>query len=296
MRVARAETMVAEGADILDVGGESTRPQRAGRSPRTRRLRRVVPVVRALARALSRLTALGRHGEERGRARGDRRGRAHRQRRVGLAARSGDGADVRRRRRGVVLMHSRGGRRRTWRRYAHAEYDGDPMDAVLDELRERVDACARAGRRERSIVVDPGIGFAKRSEHSLRVLASLDAAWRLGLPGPGRRVAQAIRRRADAACESAAARVHGSVGAAVAAFERGARIFRVHDVARDAQALDVARRRAPRGRAGWRHDERARTVPPAAPRLARPRSRCSSSRSCCIACCCCSTARARCRS
>jgi dihydropteroate synthase len=139
---------------------------------------------------------------------------------------------------GVVVMHSRGGVG-DMATYAHAQYAGDPMDVVLDELRERVDDVMEQGVARERIAVDPGIGFAKRAEHSLRVLASLERLVAWGFPvvvgasrkrfiGELTRVPQAMQR------------VHGSVGAAIAAYERGARIFRVHDVAATRQALDVA--------------------------------------------------------
>ena len=147
---------------------------------------------------------------------------------------------------GVVLMHSRGGVHEM-ASYAHATYDGDPMDAVLDELRERIDDALAHGIDASAIAVDPGIGFSKRSEHSLRVLASLERLAALGHP----MVVGASRKRFIgelSGVRDAASRVYGSVGAAVAAFERGARILRVHDVAATRQALDVAdaiRRAAP---------------------------------------------------
>ena len=89
------------------------------------------------------------------------------------------------------------------------------------------------------IAVDPGIGFAKRPSQSLRVLATLPRLAEWGFPV----LVGASRKRfvADVTgIRAAAARVHGSVGAAVAAYERGARILRVHDVAATRQALDVA--------------------------------------------------------
>jgi dihydropteroate synthase len=139
---------------------------------------------------------------------------------------------------GVVLMHSRGVVA-DMATYAHAVYAGDPMDEVLDELRERADDAIARGVDARRIAVDPGIGFAKRAEHSLRVLGTLDRLAALGFPV----VVGASRKRFIGQITGEtrpSARVHGSVGAAVAAFERGARILRVHDVAATRQALDVA--------------------------------------------------------
>jgi dihydropteroate synthase len=235
--VARAELLVSEGADILDVGGESTRPNARGVDA-DEELRRTVPVVRELARRFpgvplsvdSVKSVVARAAIDAG---------AHIVNDVsGLRldpamARTCAERDV-----GVVLMHSRG-TVQDMASYLHAEYDGDPMDAVLDELRECVDHALAQGIDERSIAVDPGIGFSKRSQHSLRVLASLErlAAW--GYPV----VVGASRKRFVgelSGVQEAAARVHGSVGAAIAAFERGARILRVHDVAATRQALNVA--------------------------------------------------------
>jgi dihydropteroate synthase len=93
-------------------------------------------------------------------------------------------------------------------------------------------------QRER-IVVDPGIGFAKRSEHSLAVLTALPRIVELGYPV----MVGASRKRFIGELTGITApdaRVHGSVGAHVAALARGARLFRVHDVGPHRQALDVA--------------------------------------------------------
>jgi dihydropteroate synthase len=91
----------------------------------------------------------------------------------------------------------------------------------------------------RCIALDPGIGFSKRSEHSLRLLASLPDIAALGHPV----LVGVSRKRFIGELSSVSApaeRLHGSIGAAVAALARGARIFRVHDVAAHRQALDVA--------------------------------------------------------
>jgi dihydropteroate synthase len=235
--VVRAERLVAEGADILDVGGESTRPHAEGVSL-DEEMRRAVPVVRELAKRFPE-TPLSIDSVKSVVARAAIDAGAQIVNDVsGLRldpamAHTCAEHDV-----GVVLMHSRGGVSEM-ASYAHAEYEGDPMDDVLDELRECVTLALAQGIDARNIAVDPGIGFSKRSEHSLRVLASLErlAAW--GYPV----VVGASRKRFIgelSGVRDAAARVYGSVGAAVAAFERGARILRVHDVAATRQALNVA--------------------------------------------------------
>jgi dihydropteroate synthase len=234
--IARAETQLAEGADILDVGGESTRPHATGVEV-DEEMRRVVPVVQVLARRFPEVpvsidtvkSAVARAAIDAG---------AHIVNDVsGLRIDPAMARTCAERGVGVVLMHSRGSVQEM-ASYAHADYAGDPMDDVLDELRERVALALDAGIDGQCIAVDPGIGFSKRSEDSLRVLASLErlAAW--GHPV----VVGASRKRFVGeltGVRDPAARVYGSVGVAVAAFERGARVLRVHDVAATRQALNV---------------------------------------------------------
>ncbi|HKH93089.1 MAG TPA: dihydropteroate synthase [Gemmatimonadaceae bacterium] len=235
--IARAETMLVEGADILDVGGESTRP-RAEAIGIDEELRRVVPLIRELARRFPDATVSIDSVKSEVAAAAIAEG-AHVVNDVsGLRldpamARTCVDTEA-----GVVIMHSRGGVQ-DMATYEHAEYDGDPMDAVLSELRAQVDYALVQGVDASAIAVDPGIGFAKRSEHSLRVLASLERLVAWGHPV----LVGASRKRfvgESSGVREPAARVHGSVGAAIAAFERGARILRVHDVGATRQALDVA--------------------------------------------------------
>lgn len=235
--VEHALTLLAEGADILDVGGESTRPQGATPVAADEEIRRVIPVIRSIVRArpgaiLSVDTVKSSVADAA----------------IGAGARIVNDvsamrldpamADVCARRGvGVVLMHSRGGVS-DMGTYAHAEY-GRFLDEMLDELRERVEVAAAAGIARERIAVDPGVGFSKRPEHSLLALACLErlAAW--GYPV----VVGASRKRFIGQLTGAgepARRRDGSVGAAVAAYDRGANVLRVHDVAATRHALDVA--------------------------------------------------------
>jgi dihydropteroate synthase len=139
---------------------------------------------------------------------------------------------------GVVVMHSRGGVA-DMASPEHATYGESFLDEMLGELGERVREAARAGIAREAIAVDPGIGFSKRAEHSLRALACLErlAAW--GHPV----VVGASRKRFIGELtgqRNPSHRQFGSVGAAVAAFDRGAHVLRVHDVAATRHALDVA--------------------------------------------------------
>ena len=234
--LAHAARLIAEGADILDIGGESTRPQRAEPVPTDEELRRVLPVVRALA-AERPETILSVDTVKAAVAEAAIEAGAHivndvsglRLDRAMIAVCAASGV-------GVVVMHSRGDVT-DMATYAHAEY-GDFLDEMLGELRDRVNEVERGGVRRECIAVDPGIGFSKRAEHSLHALACLErlAAW--GYPvvvGASRKrfIGQVTRARQPAH------RVYGSVGAAVAAYERGARVLRVHDVAPTRHALDV---------------------------------------------------------
>jgi len=139
---------------------------------------------------------------------------------------------------GVILMHSRGGVSEMGT-YRYAEYGSDVVADVIAELRTSVEAALSMGIERRSIVIDPGIGFAKRSEHSLRVLAELDRVCALGFP-----VMVGVSRKRFvgelSGVHSATDRIAGTVGANTAALMKGARLFRVHDVAPNRQALDVA--------------------------------------------------------
>lgn len=235
--IAHAEAMVDEGADVIDVGGESTRPQGARPVDVEEELERVLPVLTELRRALPGIpisvdTVKADVAEavldEGAQIVNDVSGFRLDPRMAATCAGK---------RAGVVLMHSRGGVSEM-ATYAVARYD-DVVDQVLGELRERVDAARDAGVADDSIAVDPGIGFSKRTEHSLAVLGALDrlAAW--GYPV----LVGTSRKRFIGELTGTiepSERVHGTTGANVAALDRGARLFRVHDVRAARQALDVA--------------------------------------------------------
>ena len=235
--LAHAAKLVAEGADILDVGGESTRPQGAQPVSTDEELRRVLPIIRTLAAerpdVLISVDTVKAAVAEAAIAAGahivnDVSGLRLDAEMAPLCAAAGVG---------VVVMHSRGGVS-DMATFAHAEYGPSFLDEMLDELASRVRAVERAGVRPGAIAVDPGIGFSKRAEHSLRALACLErlAAW--GFPV----VVGASRKRFIGEVVGEAnpsRRVFGSVGAAVAAYDRGAHVLRVHDVAATRHALDV---------------------------------------------------------
>ncbi|TCZ85379.1 dihydropteroate synthase [Lysobacter sp. N42] len=231
--VAHALRLVEEGADILDVGGESTRPG-ADEVPLAEELRRVVPVIERLARETQVPISIDTSKPEVMRA--------------AVAAGAGMINDVYGLRREgaleaaaslgvpVVLMHMLGEPRSM---QASPQYD-DVVADVHRFLAERMFAAEMAGIDRKRLVVDPGFGFGKTREHNLALLANLDAFADLGVPllaglSRKRSIGELTRR------EAPADRVHGSVAAHLLAVDRGARIVRVHDVAATVDALAVWR-------------------------------------------------------
>jgi dihydropteroate synthase len=231
--VRRAREMAAEGADLVDLGGESTRPGSAEVSA-DEEAGRVVPVLRALRGALdlplsvdTRKADVAREALAAGAdVVNDVSG-------LGDPAMAGVVApsDA-----GLVLMHMRG-TPATMQSLANYADVVDDVAAELGACLVRADAAGIA--RER-VVLDPGIGFAKTAEQNLALIASLRRLEaRLGRPvllGPSRKAFIGALLGGVPAAERDA----GTVGACVAGLARGGRLFRVHDVRSARQALDVA--------------------------------------------------------
>lgn len=229
--VAHGLQLVAEGADLLDVGGESTRPG-ATAVGEAEELRRVIPVIERLVREAAVPISV------------DTSKPAVMQ--AAVAAGAGMINDVRALhaegaldaaaalRVPVVLMHMQG---EPGTMQQTAAYD-DVVAAVHRFLAERIFACEMAGIDKKRIVVDPGFGFGKASAHNLALLAHLQRFADLGVP-----VLAGLSRKATigelTARSRPVERVHGSVAAHLIAAQRGARIVRVHDVAATVDALKV---------------------------------------------------------
>jgi len=230
--LAGARGMQEAGAAVLDVGGESTRPG-AATPDEDEELRRVVPVVRALAAEIALPISVDTRRSrvaEAALAAGaeivnDVSALAHDPRMAGVVRDAGAG---------VVLMHMRGDPATM---DAQATY-GDVAAEVAAELAERRDRALEAGIAREAIVLDPGLGFAKRPEHNFALLDRLASVTALGHPvmvGPSR------KRFLGAATGAPVDRRDAATAAAcVAARIRGARLFRVHDVAAAVEALAVA--------------------------------------------------------
>lgn len=229
--VTHAAALAQDGADILDIGGESTRP---GADPLAREseLERIVPVLEQLRGNPARLSADTRKADVMRAAAGagvhilnDISALSHDADSLAVAAESGCA---------VVLMHAQGDPRTM---QANPTYDDVVLD-VYDYLQERIDAATAAGIPKDHLTADPGIGFGKTHAHNLALLSELAIFHGLGvglLVGASRKQfigtlsGEADPQRRDA----------GSQAAALAAVARGAQIVRVHDVKGARQALDV---------------------------------------------------------
>jgi dihydropteroate synthase len=234
----QADELIRAGARILDVGGESTRPGRTEAVSAEEELRRVVPVVRALVRAHPDLiisvdtvkASVARAGLEAGAAIvNDVSALRLDPAMADTIAAAGAGA---------ILMHSRGSILEV-ASYTHAEYGGDVVSAVLWELGEALKAATAAGIGVESTVIDPGFGFSKTVEQNLVLFDQLEALQVLGRPvlvGPSRK-----RFLGAAAGMPVEDRDRATATACALAYERGARLFRVHDVASTREALALAR-------------------------------------------------------
>jgi dihydropteroate synthase len=229
--VAHGLRLAGEGADILDVGGESTRPG-ADDVPEEEELRRVIPVIERLARetAIPISIDTSKPGVMR----------------AAVAAGAGLVNDVYALRREgaldaaaalgvpVVLAHMLGEPRSM---QAAPRYD-DVVAEVHRFLAERIFAAEMAGIEKKRIVVDPGFGFGKTRDHNLLLLAQLERFTELGVPV----LAGLSRKRTIGELTGRTEpreRIHGSVAAHVIAAQRGALLLRVHDVAATVDALAV---------------------------------------------------------
>lgn len=226
----QAERMIAEGADLLDIGGESTRPGAQAVSL-TEEMDRVLPVVERLsqnfdtpisvdtskpdlmraavtagASMINDVTALSEPGA--------------------IAAVAAGGVPV-------CLMHMQGEPRTM---QASPQYD-DVVADIIKYLTERIAACEAGGIPRSRLLVDPGFGFGKTIEHNLQLLRGLEAFRTLGVP-----LLVGISRKSMLGVVTGRPveeRLPASIAAAVIAIERGARIVRVHDVAATVDAVAI---------------------------------------------------------
>ncbi|MEA9480190.1 dihydropteroate synthase [Xanthomonas campestris] len=231
--VAHGLRLVAEGAAVLDVGGESTRPGASAVSLEEE-LQRVIPVIQALSAQTAVPISVDTHKPEVMRA--------------AVAAGAGMINDIHALRSPgaleaaselavpVVLMHALSAPHAM---QAEPHYD-DVVAEVHRFLAERIFAAEMAGIDKRRLILDPGFGFDKSTVHNLTVLAQLQRLQEFGLPV----LAGFSRKRTIGELtgrQVAADRVHGSVAAHLIAAQQGAQLLRVHDVAATVDALKVWR-------------------------------------------------------
>jgi dihydropteroate synthase len=229
--IAHGRELVAEGAQILDIGGESTRPG-AEPVPADEEIRRVVPVIEALADSGARISIDTAKAEVARRALAagativnDVAAFRFDPELAGVAAAAGATC---------VLMHMLGEPRTM-------QVDPRYVEVVSDVkafLEERLAYAVSQGIPEQQIWLDPGIGFGKTLDHNLELIARLDEIVAIGRPvvfGASRKsfLEKLLGRLVDQ-------RLAGTIAANLIAYERGARVFRVHDVAPTVDALKVA--------------------------------------------------------
>jgi dihydropteroate synthase len=227
--IAAGLAMAAAGADIIDVGGESTRPD-SQPTPPTEEQRRILPVIRGLAAAGARVSVDTRHASTMAVALDA--GAAIVNDIYALAFDADAAPLVASRDCPVVLAHMRG---TPADMYALADYDDVTAD-VMRELGQRIEAATSAGIARDRIIIDPGIGFAKTAEQSAELLRRLPELRSLGRPilvGVSRKSFLGVitgepdpRRRLPA-----------SLAAGLFALSRGAAILRVHNVVETIQAI-----------------------------------------------------------
>jgi dihydropteroate synthase len=228
-----ARRLINEGADILDLGGESSRP-RAKPVTTGEELGRVLPLIQAIraesavpisidttkpdvaAAAMAAGASLW----------NDITALRHTPASLDMAAAIGCG---------VVLMHMQGAPHTM----QVAPHYGDVVGEVAAFLTARAEAAMAAGVARTRILIDPGIGFGKTTAHNLRLLASLDRLVALGFP-----VVLGVSRKrfihaVDCASSEASDRLGGSLAAALTGARAGCAVLRVHDVSQTAQALKV---------------------------------------------------------
>lgn len=234
--IARGMAMEAEGADFIDIGGESTRPGADAVTPAEEQ-DRVLPVIEGLVKAgLKAPISVDTRNASTARAAiaagarifNDVSALTHDPDSVEVAKELAEAGGA------VCLMHAQGDPKTMQENptYAHA------LIEVYAWLEDRVRACVEAGIKREALIVDPGIGFGKTIAHNLELISGLAAFQGMGLPV----MLGASRKRfigTLSGVDEAGARVHGSVGAALVGAAQGAQILRVHDVAATCQAIDV---------------------------------------------------------
>lgn len=224
--------LAAEGAAILDIGGESTRPG-SELVPVDEEIARVIPVIEGLQHSGAIISIDTRNAETMKRAVAagasmvnDVSALTHDPESLSVVAGLGIS---------VCLMHMQGDPKTM---QVEPHYD-NVVQEVFDFLKSRIEACRAAGVAQNKIIIDPGIGFGKTLEHNISLLQNLDKFQSLGCPvllGVSRKSFISKIMNSSAPADT---RLPGSLAAALYGLQKGAQIFRVHDVAETKQAFTV---------------------------------------------------------
>lgn len=231
----QAEQMLADGAHIIDVGGESTRP---GASPVSvqQELDRVIPIVEKIAANLDVVISVDTSTPEV--ITGAAQAGAHMLNDVRALQRSGALEAALSTHLPVCLMHMQG---QPDTMQSNPNYQ-QVADDVYVFLAQRIQACSQAGMDVSQLLVDPGFGFGKTLDHNLKLLAKLENLKTLGVPvlvGLSRKSMIGAVLSDDGVDRPVEDRMQGSVAAAVLAAQKGAHIVRVHDVKATADAMRI---------------------------------------------------------
>lgn len=229
--IAHGKVLLEQGADILDIGGESTRPNA---TPVTidEEIRRIVPVIEGLHGIAPYISADTRNAEAMAAAINaganiinDVSALSHDSESIDVIAQSGVP---------VCLMHMQG----TPQTMQISPLYDNVVDDVLYYLTQRIEYCIQKGVKENQIILDVGIGFGKTLDHNLSLIKNLDRFHALGCP-----LLLGVSRKSFIAAlsknEPPQDRVSGSIAAALWGFSKNVSVFRVHDVAATRQAFQV---------------------------------------------------------
>jgi len=233
--VAHAEQMASEGADLIDIGGESTRPG-SEFAPEEEELRRVIPVIERLAGISSVPISIDTTKSSVARAALEA-GAEIVNDISGLRFDPLIADEVANAKAGLILMHSRG----TPKTMQQLPPVKNIMKEVMDSLRESISSARRRGVASQSIAIDPGIGFGKTAEQNLGLIANLEQLSREFSDFPiviGTSRKSFISKLLDHAHPDQ--RLYGTIASTVAAAMNGADIVRVHDVKAVVEALRIA--------------------------------------------------------
>jgi len=227
----KARNMLRNGADIIDLGGESSRPG-AGNISVKEELRRILPVLKKLAKNISAPISIDTTKAEVARVCLESGAQiindisGLRDKRMAIVAAKYKAA--------VVIMHMRGRPSNMQKKAAYRSL----IDDIIFWLNNAVESAERSGIRPDKIIIDPGIGFAKKPEHNLEIIKRLEDFKILGKPiliGPSRKsfIGKVLKTGTQE-------RSIGTIAACLMAAERGANIVRVHDIKEVSQALKMA--------------------------------------------------------